>query len=39
MIGSRLCVPATEELKRKILEEAHSYTYSMHPIVPRCTVH
>ena len=31
MIGSRLCVPATKELKRKILEEAHSYAYAMHP--------
>ena len=31
VIGSRLCVPATEGLKRKILEEAHSSAYSMHP--------
>ena len=31
MIGSRLCVPATEELKRKILDEAHSSAYAMHP--------
>ena len=31
VIGSRLCVPTTEELKRKILEEAHSSTYAMHP--------
>ena len=31
MIGSRLCVPATEELKRKILEEAHSSASAMHP--------
>ena len=31
VIGSRLCVPATEELKRQILEEAHSSTYAMHP--------
>ena len=31
VIGSRLCVPATEELKRKILEEAHSSAYAMHP--------
>ena len=31
MIGSRLCVPATEELKRQILEEAHSFAYAMHP--------
>ena len=31
VIGSRLCVPATEELKRKILEEAHSSAYTMHP--------
>ena len=30
MIGSRLCVPATEELKRQILEEAHSSAYAMH---------
>ena len=31
VIGSRLCVPATKELKRKILEEAHSSAYAMHP--------
>ena len=39
VIGSRLCVPATEELKRQISEEAHSSTYAMHPVVPRCIVH
>ena len=31
VIGSRLCVPATKELRRQILEEAHSSTYAMHP--------
>ena len=31
VIGSRLCVPATEELKRQILEDAHCYAYAMHP--------
>ena len=31
VIGSRLCVPAAEELTRQVLEEAHSYAYSMHP--------
>ena len=31
VIGSRLCVLANEELKRQILEEAHSSTYAMHP--------
>ena len=31
VIDSRLCVPATEELKRQILEEAHSSAYAMHP--------
>ena len=31
VIGSRLCAPATEELKRQILEEAHSSAYAMHP--------
>ena len=30
MIGSRLCVLATGQLKRQILEEAHSSTYAMH---------
>ena len=31
VISSRHCVPATEELKRQILEEAHSSAYAMHP--------
>ena len=31
VIGFRLCVPATEELKRQILEEDHSSAYAMHP--------
>ena len=31
VIGSRLCVLATEELKRQILKEAHSSGYAMHP--------
>ena len=31
VIGSRPCVPTTEELKRQILEEAHSSTYAMLP--------
>ena len=31
VIGYRLYVPATGQLKRKILEEAHSSTYAMHP--------
>ena len=31
VIGSRLCVPAVEELKGQILREAHSSAYVMHP--------
>ena len=31
VIGSRLCLPAVEELKRQVLEEAHSSAYAMHP--------
>ena len=31
VIGSRLCVPAAEELKGKILGEAHSFAYAMLP--------
>ena len=30
VISSRLCVPATDELKRQLLEEAHSSAYAMH---------
>ena len=29
--GSRMCVPKRGELKREILEEAHSSAYAMHP--------
>ena len=31
VIGSRLCVPAAEELKGQIFREAHSSAYAMHP--------
>ena len=31
VIGSRLCVSATGQLKRQILKEGHSSTYAMHP--------
>ena len=31
VIGSRLCVPEIGQLKRQILEEAHSSTYAMYP--------
>jgi len=28
---NRLCVPRNEELRKQILEEAHSTRYSVHP--------
>ena len=31
MIGHRLCVPDVVELKKEIMEEAHSSAYAMHP--------
>ena len=31
MIGSKLCLPTVEELKRQVLEEAHCSAYAMHP--------
>ena len=31
VISSRLCLPAVEELKRQVLEEAHCSAYAMHP--------
>ena len=31
VIGSRLCLPVVEELKRQVLEEAHCFAYAMHP--------
>ena len=30
MHGSRLCVPADNELKRQIMEEAHCTLYTVH---------
>jgi hypothetical protein len=30
-IGLRLCVPTVGELKKEIMEEAHSSAYAMHP--------
>ncbi|KAL5824473.1 hypothetical protein ACOSQ3_020536 [Xanthoceras sorbifolium] len=30
-LGQRLCVPNVKELKREIMEEAHSSAYAMHP--------
>ena len=29
--GQRMCVPEYGELKKDIMEEAHSSTYAMHP--------
>ena len=29
--GSQMCVPEIDELKREIIEEAHSSAYAMHP--------
>ena len=29
--GNCLCVPKDKELRKKILEEAHGTSYSMHP--------
>ena len=31
MMGHRLCVPDMRELKKEIMEEAHSSVYAMHP--------
>ena len=31
MMGQRFCVPDSEDLKKEIMEEAHSSAYSMHP--------
>jgi hypothetical protein len=31
VMGNRLCVPDVAELKKEILEEAHSAAYAMHP--------
>ena len=31
MLGDRICVPDTDELRRKFLDEAHNAPYAMHP--------
>ena len=35
--GQRMCVPEYGELKRDIMEEAHSSAYAMHSSSTRCT--
>ena len=31
VMGQRLCVPDVGDVRREIMEEAHSSTYAMHP--------
>ena len=31
MMGHWLCVPDVGEIKKEIMEEAHSFAYAMHP--------
>ena len=31
MLGDRICVPDTNDLRREILDEAHKASYVMHP--------
>ncbi|XP_017979859.1 PREDICTED: uncharacterized protein LOC108662790 [Theobroma cacao] len=31
MLGNRVCVPKDDQLRRVILEEAHSFAYALHP--------
>ncbi|CAL2256357.1 unnamed protein product [Prunus armeniaca] len=31
VMGTRLCVPKSDDLKREIMEEAHYFAYTMHP--------
>ena len=30
-LGTRLCVPDVDELRKEIMEEAHFFVYSIHP--------
>ena len=30
-LGTRLCVPGVDELRKEIMEETHFYAYSIHP--------
>ena len=39
LIDSRLCVPATEELKGKYWRKPTALLMLCTPVVPRCTVH
>ena len=31
MLGTRLCIPDVDDLRREILDEAHNASYAMHP--------
>ena len=30
-LGTRLCVPGMDDLRKELLEEAHYFAYSVHP--------
>ena len=42
-LGTSLCVPDVDELRKEIMEEAHFSVYSIHPVLPRyiiiCRIH
>ena len=37
-MGQRLCVPDVGDVRREIMEEAHSPAYAMHLEVQRCII-
>ena len=38
VMGQSLCVPDVGDVRREIMEEAHSSAYAMHPGVQRCII-
>ena len=38
MMDHRLSVPNVGELKKEIMEEAHSFAYAMHPRSTKCII-
>ena len=38
VMGQRLCVPDVGDVRREIMEEAHSSAYAMHPEPQRCII-
>ena len=35
---NRLCVPNVDDLRNRVIEEAHGFVHSIHSVTPKCLI-